>query len=101
MVNKGLGRIGIIIEEIKYSHAYMNVRWLIAKNYFSCLLDYDFTLFIKKRQSCVAYEWMVNHFKKGPKQGTLPFELSYGGSIKQWGHKENETTSMYCLIIHI
>jgi hypothetical protein len=45
--------------------------------------------------------WMVNHFLKGPKQGTLPFELSNGGSTKQRGHKENETTSIYCLIIHI
>jgi hypothetical protein len=52
-------------------------------------------------QSCVAYEWMVNHLKKGPKQGTLPCELSKCGPTKQSGHKENETTSMYCLIIHI
>jgi hypothetical protein len=60
------------------------------------------SLFQKKiNQSCVAYEWMVNHFFKRPKQETLPFELSNGGSIKQWGYKENETTSMYCLIIHI
>jgi hypothetical protein len=56
---------------------------------------------LEKRQLCVAYEWMVNRLKKGPKQGTLPCELSNGGPTKEWGHKENETTSMYCLIINI